>query len=138
MQCSKCQHERLETDFYKRPDRPSGRMTYCKRCYNMYCRDRWVKKKLDAIAYKGGRCVKCQLIATNSNYVVFDFHHSDPTTKVVEWDKLRLRDWKNIKTELDKCVCVCSNCHRLLHYESGALNRNRTYIKDLEDPGSIH
>lgn len=42
-----------------------------------------------------------------------DMDHLDPLTKVGNVGKLA-RDWsfERLKTELDKCVVRCSNCHR--------------------------
>lgn len=116
MICSKCQTEK-GLSFYKRPDRPGKYYSYCKDCFNGYCKDRWVKRKKEAVLYKGGKCLDCQLVMNEKNYVVFDFHHLDPNQKDVDWAKLRLRSWKKIVIELDKTICLCANCHRLRHFE---------------------
>ncbi len=115
MKCKKCQLDKELSDFYIRPDgnRPHS---YCKICFNIYCKDRWFLKKKNAIQYKGGKCVDCNLLATDQNYVVFDFHHMDPSKKEFNWGKLRLRKQSVITKELDKCICLCSNCHRLRHF----------------------
>ena len=84
----------------------------CKKCFNEYCIDRWKQRKLDAIEYKGG---KCQVCGYDKYFGALEFHHIDPSTKDCNWDKLRLKSWKDIKQELDKCICVCANCHREIH-----------------------
>lgn len=117
MICTKCQQEKEELDFYKRPDRKNKHQSYCKYCFNNYCKERWIKRKKEAVEYKGGKCIDCELISTDFNYVVFDFHHLDPMGKDFDWGKLRLFSWERIKKELDKCICLCSNCHRLRHFK---------------------
>ena len=97
-------------------------MCYCKSCFNEKCIKRWIERKIDALEYKGNECEDCNLLATRENYVVFDFHHLDPSTKEVSWQKLRLRSWTSIQEELDKCVLLCSNCHRLRHYKLALSN----------------
>lgn len=73
---------------------------------------RWTRRKLQAIAYKGGKCIDCGYA---SNHTALSFHHLDPSTKEYDWTKLRLRSWKSIITELDKCVLLCNNCHSERH-----------------------
>lgn len=85
-----------------------------KQKFNQYCMNRWKKIKLLAIEYKGGKCSCC---GYNDYIGALEFHHKDPTQKEVSWDKLRLRSWDKIKEELDKCVLLCSNCHREEHSE---------------------
>ena len=115
--CSKCKDEKPISEFYKQSDR-SSRQSYCKKCFNSYCTLRWIKIKINAINYKGGKCVDCDRKLSNENpYYLFDFHHVDPTTKDCDWRKLRMRNWEKIKKELDKCVCVCTICHRHREYK---------------------
>ena len=49
-----------------------------------------------------------------------DFHHLDPTTKVDSVARMigTGRALKVIQEEIDKCVCLCSNCHRKRHHSS--------------------
>ena len=34
------------------------------------------------------------------------------------------RSWKRVKSEIEKCILVCANCHRELHAKMAALNGN--------------
>jgi len=114
-ECTKCNEEKLITEFYKQNDR-KGVSSMCKKCFNNYCVERWVQKKIDAIHYKGGVCVDCNISYPEYPYVIFEFHHLDPSQKDVDWGKLRLRSWLKITTELDKCDLLCSNCHKIRHH----------------------
>ncbi len=111
--CSRCQEEKLLTEFYSRGKNRKDVNTFCKKCFNTYCVERWVKKKLEAIEYKGGKCEDCSGVFP---YPVFEFHHLDPTEKDVNWTKLRLRSKDKREAELDKCALLCANCHRLRHH----------------------
>jgi hypothetical protein len=61
----------------------------------------------------GGKCSKC---GYNKNYAALEFHHVDPSTKEFKWDKLRLHPPEIMIKELAKCILVCSNCHKEIHY----------------------
>lgn len=76
---------------------------------------RWRRIKQQAIDYKGGCCESCGF---NMHPAALQFHHTDPLTKDVSWDKLRLRAWNKIQTELDKCQLLCANCHAIVHSTS--------------------
>ena len=70
------------------------------------------RNKLKAIEYLGGCCWKCEGVFHRD---VYDIHHIVPATKTYSWDNLKRRKWETIKKELDICVLLCSNCHRLAH-----------------------
>lgn len=72
------------------------------------------KVKEKAIAYKGSRCEKC---GYNKCNWAFDFHHLDKTKKNFSIAQYLTISWEKVKKELDKCIMVCANCHRELHYE---------------------
>ena len=109
--CSKCQISLNEETGYKKGKRFQS---LCRTCFNTYCIDRWIKRKKDAISYKGGKCICC---GYDKFYGALEFHHINPNQKDVDWQKLRLRSWNAITEELDKCICVCANCHREVHHE---------------------
>jgi len=71
-----------------------------------------VKKK--AVDYKGGKCVKCNWKGDISG---FDFHHLDPNEKEFSASGKIIASikWELVTKELDKCVLLCSLCHRLEH-----------------------
>ena len=109
--CSKCQISLSEETGYKKGKRFQS---LCRTCFNTYCMDRWIRRKKDAILYKGGKCSRC---GYDKFYGALEFHHKEPKEKDLDWKKLRLRSWDAITKELDKCVCVCANCHREVHNE---------------------
>jgi predicted HNH restriction endonuclease len=73
-----------------------------------------VKKRLKAIEYLGGCCWRCELTFHKD---VYDIHHLNPNTKKYDWGELKRRKWSTIQEELDKCILLCANCHRLAHME---------------------
>lgn len=77
---------------------------------------RWVRIKKRAVEYLGGCCKLC---GYSKYYGALHFHHRDSSQKDVVWTKLRLRSWDKITTELDKCDCLCANCHAEIHALSG-------------------
>lgn len=71
---------------------------------------RWAKR-YRAVQEMGGKCNYCE----ESNIFLLDFHHLDPSKKEFGISQASSLDWNVLKLELDKCVLVCSNCHRGLH-----------------------
>ena len=60
------------------------------------------------------KCSKCG----ENRWWVLDFHHINPNEKDRELSNLiRAASKEKIKKELDKCIVLCSNCHRDLHYK---------------------
>lgn len=112
--CSKCKVKKPLSGFYSNPTRSSGTQSYCKLCFNSYTTDRFRRRKKQAIDYKGGRCADCGGVFP---YYVYDFHHLDPTQKEMQFTSLRRRSWEVIRAELDKCLLLCANCHRIRHWE---------------------
>ena len=44
------------------------------------------------------------------------FHHLDPTQKEFGISKTgQTYVWEKLKQELDKCICLCANCHAEVH-----------------------
>ena len=68
------------------------------------------KIKTLAIQYKGGKCEICGYCKYQG---ALDLHHRDRKSKDFGIaDKGYTRAWEKVKTELDKCILVCANCHR--------------------------
>jgi len=79
-----------------------------------------VKRKMFAIEYKGGKCEDCGIIGTIENRTIFDFHHTHPSSKDTAISHALTQSksgLKSLKQELDKCVLLCSNCHKLRHQQ---------------------
>ena len=68
--------------------------------------------KIKAIEYKGGSCAVCGYSLCKSALV---FHHVDPSKKDFPISSAAIHGWDKMKTELDKCVLLCANCHAEVH-----------------------
>ena len=112
--CTKCCEQKCLDEFYTRCDRKTVQHTsWCKLCVDKNVLDRQRQFKLDCLAYCGDSCADCGL---KGHPAVFDFHHLDPSKKdfnVAASRTTRIND--KIRAELDGCVTLCSNCHRLRH-----------------------
>jgi hypothetical protein len=67
-----------------------------------------VDKKLRAIEYKGGKCLRCGYSRCSRSLA---FHHRDRKEKQFEIGQFMNRSWETLRRELDKCDLLCHNCH---------------------------
>lgn len=73
------------------------------------------RKKLKEMSIEYGGS-KCQICGYSKCSRALNFHHIDASKKDFGLSAKGLtRSWKKIKTELDKCILVCANCHMELH-----------------------
>lgn len=74
--------------------------------------------KAELIIRKGSKCEHCGIEYDGTNGAIFDFHHLNPDEKDFNITTY-LRHYSKIPEELykevDKCILLCSNCHRLAH-----------------------
>ena len=80
-----------------------------------YVKEHRKRIKEELIAYKGG---KCEICGYDICIAALDFHHINPEEKDFAISNSNI--YKNIealKQEVDKCMLVCANCHRELHYQ---------------------
>ena len=68
----------------------------------------------------GNSCYRCK--EQNLPLCVWEFHHMDPLKKEVTVTQLLANSWPLILEEIKKCVLLCANCHRIIHYGEEALN----------------
>ena len=109
--CPNCKTEKETTEFYNRRNK-KGNSPYCKSCTNTQSIIRQQKLKIEAVEYKGGSCISCNY---NKYPGALEFHHLDPNKKDFSIGQMKCRSLNSIKEELDKCILLCSNCHKEIH-----------------------
>ena len=129
LSCSICHIIKPETDFYIH--RFPRRKYVCKTCYKLRYKDYQIEykaefrerltgtekslrksKKLHAVQIKGSICEDCKGVFPAC---AFDFHHLNSKEKIEEVNFTK--SWNNIQEELNKCVLLCANCHRIRHHK---------------------
>ena len=126
--CIKCNLVKLTSEFYTKTGVRGGKKyptSSCKECEKKrnaqdYAKNK-VKRKTEAIEYKGGRCMAC---GYNKCLSALEFHHRDPKQKdksITQFSRNKLS--KKAKMELDKCDLLCANCHREIHEADGTNGR---------------
>ena len=98
-----------ETEYRLRSD---GRYR-CGKCNTDAVVRRRQKIKQKAVEYKGGECEIC---GYNKCLAALQFHHMDDKQKDVHIShRGHSRSWERVKSEIDKCILVCANCHAEIH-----------------------
>ena len=100
-----CEHCGREYEY--QPSQGMGK-TLCRVCIVTRARHR---AKRRAIVYKGGGCQQCGYNKCDS---ALGFNHEGEKDFQISY--FITRAWKILKTELDKCVLLCANCHAEVHY----------------------
>jgi len=99
------------------------RRNKCKHCYRATKNQLREKYRQWIINYKKKqKCSKCDI----ADYRVLEFHHKDKNDNNKEFtigDAIRKgQGFNRIKKEIAKCVVICANCHRILHYKERGKN----------------
>ena len=92
-----------------------------RRCHSCYQQKIYRKRenlKQACVDYHGGKCADCGNTFPNP---VYDFHHlaedrNNQKDKTIGHMTHDCRKWETIQEELDKCVMLCANCHRMRHF----------------------
>lgn len=104
-----------------KPKNKNHRNEVDKRYYLKNKKRIYENKKLRELRYKweliemlGGKCQKC---GYNKCHVAFDFHHKDSNKENSISVMLKWVSKEKILKEAKKCILLCANCHRELHYK---------------------
>lgn len=96
---------------YKDKRKYSDRAEYLKKSVSK----RRKEIRLKSLKYKGDKCSIC---GYNKCLDALEFHHIDGSNKDFGLSQRgNTRSWEKVKQELDKCILLCSNCHRELHFK---------------------
>lgn len=72
--------------------------------------------------YLGGVCFYCG----EEEYL--EFHHVNPEEKLFNVTSKYSYAWSTLTPELDKCVLICSDCHRLEHKKETLTHNRWRYV----------
>lgn len=103
----------------------------CKKCEYVYSRRYLDNLKLKVMEYAGNKCQEC---GYNKCFRALHFHHIDPKTKEFAIFEGRpgfkkTRNWGKLKSEIDKCILLCANCHMQLHDKDEKIIHKEIQIK---------
>ena len=126
--CSKCGETKSLDQFYWRSDKRRPYL-HCKKCQNIYGQEHYQRNKKDYLqraAEKAERNrewlrnIKTKLCCTycgENHPACLDFHHISGDKKFnISSAGVRGAKRQNVLDEIAKCIVLCSNCHRKLHY----------------------
>jgi hypothetical protein len=153
--CSRCSQIKPLAEFNKNIFLVDGYQCYCRTCDNAH-RRKWYRKPGSAassIVYNARkrkqqiewfrslksklRCERCG----ETHPSALDFHNRDPNQKEFGIAGMirRTLSMKRIKAEIDKCIVLCANCHRKLHYEEkfGPIAQWESTPLSTERPGIV-
>jgi predicted HNH restriction endonuclease len=75
-------------------------------------KEKRIDRRTQAIKMLGGCCSACKGVFDS---IVYDFHHLDPDKKEFAISEKALVSEERYFAEVEKCVLLCANCHRLEH-----------------------
>lgn len=114
--CTKCGIEKSLDDFSWRDKLKGTRRSECKICQSNYMKERY-KEKRQAIGEikQDLSCAKC---GYNEYPTALDFHHLDPNQKDTTVARMIAAKYslERALNEINKCICLCANCHRVFHF----------------------
>ena len=147
--CTMCKNDLSIDLFNKKKGTYDGLQAKCKTCSSEHSRKYYQsnKEKLKAqivennnryrsalyeLVNKLKASIGCALCPENESCCL-DLHHFNSQDKEFEISSAirHKTSWSVIKEEIEKCVCICSNCHRKLH--AGIKSVNESHMIHVPD-----
>ena len=79
---------------------------------------------LEVFELKGGKCEHCDL-RDLKHIEIYDYHHIDPSQKEFNVGGYVLKPMEQVLKEAEKCLLLCSNCHRIEHHRLSRVARDK-------------
>ena len=126
--CVRCNASKPITEFAKKS--ATRLQPFCKKCNNAYCREHYInnksrylqrnldyRKKILTFIHSvksTAICSKCG----EGHISCLDFHHLEDDKKDfnISLAHNHGHSIERVKSEISKCIILCSNCHRKEHY----------------------
>ncbi len=110
--CTGCGETKTLDQFYPHSGQSSGRQPRCAECCKSHSKLRKLERRLKIIEQFGDICYDCGEIY---NPACYEFHHVNMEEKSFSISSYLTLGWERLQKELDKCVMLCANCHRIRH-----------------------
>lgn len=142
-QCSKCKEWKEEEEFSWKNKEQGKRHSQCKECRRKADKERYANDPSRRQSVKDvhnnqvqflkeyikdvkeySKCAVCG----DDRWYVLDFHHLRDKSFTISRKIREGCSLDTIKEEIAKCIVLCANCHRELHYKQQLENGN-----ELED-----
>ena len=129
--CPKCKINKPYSEYYSNIKRKDGISSYCKECRRKYGKKHYnsnksqyfsknykFRLKIDTFINRYKSYCGCK-ICGEKRYWVLDLHHIDEQKKdfSVGGYKQVCSSLNKVKNEIRKCIVVCANCHRDIHFK---------------------
>lgn len=131
-QCTKCKQWKNEEEFSWKNKSQNKRHSQCKECKKQADKERYSRdsKRRDLVkavhnnqvqflrSYvqdikKNSKCAICG----DTRWYVLDFHHLRDKSFTISEKITKGCSLETMKSEIAKCITLCANCHRELHYK---------------------
>lgn len=105
-----------KTDYDTEPSRKRWQEKNIDKVREQYriTRRRQIKKRREFMNEYKSTC-SCKKCGESRPYVL-DFHHVDPSKKEFDIGEASKYSITRLKSELEKCITLCRNCHSEFHY----------------------
>ena len=144
--CKKCNNQKPLEDFVKKSKSKDGYGIYCKQCEYEWnkksyyrtsgSRNKYLIERRRRIAKERDELIrslnlKCKICGFN-HPAALDFHHINPKEKFKTVSDLK---WSGCShetfiAEIEKCDVLCSNCHRIEHWNEKLSGGEKAYATE--------
>lgn len=136
--CNKCGKEKPLNQFVKKSSSSDGYSSQCKDCRHEYYKKYYTLNKIRILekhkqykrslhnhvhSLKEEGCIICG----EKDIACLDFHHLCDKSYNISTE-YKNKGFKTIDGEASKCVVLCANCHRKLHYYKLTIEQLKLHI----------